>query len=90
MVQIPEKSLDEPGRPRSPQRAAQADVENTISAVASPLDTPFGSDDEDRDGCTSILKTEQRPDLERPRRLSSDESVDGVMRLESDIVGGSA
>ena len=82
--------MDEPTGPRSPQHPAQADVENTISVVTSPLEIPFDSDDEGRDGYTPILETEQRPDLKRPRRLSGHESVDGVMDLESDIIGRSA
>ena len=90
-LQIPDRSLDEPAGPRSPQHPAQADIESSTSAVTSPLETPFDSDDEDRDGRTPILRTEQRrPDLKRPRRLSGYESVDGVMDLESDIIGGSA
>jgi len=88
---IPDRSLDEPAGPRSPQHPAQADIESSTSAVTSPLETPFDSDDEDRDGRTPILRTERRrPDLKRPRRLSGYESVDGVMDLESDIIGGSA
>jgi hypothetical protein len=88
---IPDKSLDEPADPRSPQQPAQPGAENTISAVTSPLDTPFDSDGEDRDGRTPILRTEQRkPGLKRPRRLSGYESVDGVMDLESDVIGGPA
>jgi len=85
---IPDKSLDEPAGPRSPQHS---DTENTTSAVTSPLETPFDSDDEDRDTRKPILRTEQRiPDLRRPRRLSGFESVDGIMDLESDVIGGSA
>jgi len=94
-MQIPDKSLDEPEPDgpslQSPQHPAQADIENTTSSVTSPLDTPFDSDDEGRDERRPILRTkDSRPRLKRPRRLSSYESVDGVMDLEGDVIGGSA
>jgi hypothetical protein len=92
-LQIPDKSLgeSEPADPQSPQHSAQASTEDNASSIASPLDTPFDSDDEDRDERRPILRTKHtRPDLKRPRRLSGYESVDGVMDLESDIIGGSA
>lgn len=95
VVQIPDKSLDEPEPagppPQTPQHPSQADVANNHSTVTSPLETPLDSDDEDRDERTPILRTrDSRPDLKRPRRLSGYESVDGVMDLESDVIGGSA
>ena len=77
--------------PQAPQHSAQADIENSVSSVTSPMDTPFDSDDEDRDERTPILRTrDSRPDIRRPRRLSGYESVDGGMDLESDVIGGSA
>ena len=92
-IQIPDKSLDEPepAGPQSSRHPSETDIENTASSVTSPLETPFDSDDEDRDKRSPILRTEHsRPGLKRPRRLSGYESVDGVMDLESDIIGGSA
>lgn len=84
----------EPADPpqQSPQQPAQGDVENVASSVvSSPLDTPFDSDDDGRDKRTPILRTRHRkPDLKRPRRLSSYEPVDGGMDLEDDTVGGTA
>ena len=91
--QIPDKSLDEQerARPQSPQQPAQTDIENTPSCTTSLLETPFDSDEEDRDERRPILRTKHNgPGLNRPRRLSGYESVDGVMDLESDIIGGSA
>jgi len=92
---IPDKSLDEPepASPSSqaPQIPSQADIENSVGSVTSLLDTPFDSDDEDHDKRTPIIGTEgSRPDLKRPRKLSGYESADGVMDLESDVIGGSA
>lgn len=77
--------------PQAPQHPAQADIENTANPVASPLETPFDSDDEDHDERTQIFRTKNsNPGLKRPRRLSGYESVDGVMDLESNVIGGSA
>jgi len=91
---IPDKSLDEPEPrtpPQTPRHLAQADIENTDSSVTSPLDTPSDSGDEDRDERTPILRTrDSRPGLKRPRRLSGYESIEGVMDLESNVIGGSA
>ncbi|KAF9646609.1 MFS general substrate transporter [Thelephora ganbajun] len=92
---IPDKSLDEPEpaapSPQAPKHPAQADIENTASFSTSPLDTPFDSDDEDRNERTPILRTmNSRPNLKRPRRLSGYESVDGGMDLENDVIGGTA
>jgi len=93
---IPDKSLDEPEPAGPPPQVlqhhpAQTDIENAVSPTTSPLDTPFDSDVEDCDERTPILRTRgSRPDLKRPRRLSGYESVDGVMDLESDVIGGSA
>lgn len=61
-IQIPDKSLDEPEPASSqfPQRsAAQTDLENTTNSVASPLETPFESDDEDCGERRPILGTKQ-------------------------------
>ncbi|KAF9790402.1 MFS general substrate transporter [Thelephora terrestris] len=94
---IPDKYLEEPEpadhHPESPQHPAQLDAENAASSVVtSPLDTPCDSDSEsDRDERTPILRTSAGgPNFRRPRRLSSYESVDGVMDLEDDIIGGTA
>lgn len=94
---IPDKSLDEPEPGAGPNaeaslNPARADVENvTSSAVTSPLDTPFDSDDEGRGERPPILRTRSsKSNLKRPRRLSSYESVDGGMNLEDDIIGGTA
>lgn len=85
---IPDKSLDEPepADPPShtPRHPSPSDVENTVSTVTYPLDTPFDSDDEDLDERAPILGTKtSRPNLNRPRRLSGYES-------ENDIIGGIA
>ena len=64
-TQIPDKSLDEP-EPADPQSAqhAQADIENTTSSVTSPQETPFDSDDEDRDERRPMLRIKHsRPDF---------------------------
>jgi hypothetical protein len=92
-MQIPDKSLDEPepADPRSPQRPAQTNIENTASSVTSPFETPFDSDDEDHDERKPILRTKYSGlDLKLPKRLSGYESVDGGMDLESDIIRSSA
>jgi len=96
LAQIPDKSLDEPEpaepSPQVPQHHhAQGDIENALSSTTSPLETPIDSEDEDHDERTPILRTRgSKPNLKRPRRLSGYESVDGVMDLESDVIGGSA
>ena len=87
--------MDEPepaGPPLEvPQHPAQAEIENTLNSVTSPLETPFDSDDEDRDERTPILRTgDSRPGLRRPRRLSAYESIEGGMDLENDVIGGTA
>ncbi|PCH38509.1 vacuolar amino acid permease [Wolfiporia cocos MD-104 SS10] len=86
---IPDKPLDA-SRPRghsvNAAPPATAAVEAAPSAVtqgdASIKDT---SDDDEDDGCPSI-----RTEGPRPRRLSTYESSEGGMDLESDVIGGSA
>lgn len=82
--QIPEKELDQ-----EPSEPAPAPVLN----VMSPTDTPEDSEEEDEVAIsrTPVMRTRARPlDLRRPRRLSTYESQDGVLDLESDTIGGSA
>lgn len=85
--QIPEKELDQ--EPSVPAPAPVLNSEN----VMSPTDTPEESEDEDEVAIprTPVMRTRARPlDLRRPRRLSTYESQDGVLDLESDTIGGSA
>jgi len=84
---IPEKSLDE--------RPSDLDPEERRIGSLSPTETPIESDDEDRDGPLitkpPVVRTSVRPvDLRRPRRLSTYESQEGILDLESDKIGGSA
>lgn len=61
--------------------------------VMSPTDTPVDSEEDDEVPIprTPVMRTKVRPtDLRRPRRLSTYESHDGVLDLESDTIGGSA
>ncbi|KAI0062144.1 MFS general substrate transporter [Artomyces pyxidatus] len=78
---IPEKELEHQPRPKA---LAEATVrEDPPSSVP---ETPFDSDDERDDDRVPPLAKHQRP----VRRLSTYESLDGGMDLESDDVGGSA
>lgn len=79
LFQIPEKTLEHsPRRPRP-------DEESEVSPPTSVPETPFDSaDEEDIEDLPTPSKKIPR------RRLSTFESADSVMDLESDRIGGSA
>ena len=86
-TQIPEKVLEH--QPPQPPAESRTDIEEPPSV----RETPFHSDDEIEDE-EPALATQPIPVLttqdRRPRRLSTYESSDGGMDLESDVIGGSA
>ncbi|KAA1475860.1 MFS general substrate transporter [Dentipellis sp. KUC8613] len=97
---IPEKQLEHQ-KPELPTTQPVEDIDEPIKKVAATAtevevetetETPFDSDDDDGDDSTDsdpnvpALRTFER----RPRRLSTYESSDGGMDLESDDIGGSA
>ncbi|KII89467.1 hypothetical protein PLICRDRAFT_109347 [Plicaturopsis crispa FD-325 SS-3] len=87
---IPEKSLEH--RPRAPTKQQTSDVEASRGeSSSSAQETPIESEDENED--EDEVEVRQGVPIGRPggrRRLSTFESVDGSMDLESDRIGGSA
>ncbi|KAI0045780.1 MFS general substrate transporter [Auriscalpium vulgare] len=78
---IPDKKLE-----HSPKKAAARTREGETTPPSVP-ETPLESDDDDeRENGVSPLNSKRRP----ARRLSTYESSDGGMDLESDEIGGSA
>ncbi|KDQ59888.1 hypothetical protein JAAARDRAFT_153957 [Jaapia argillacea MUCL 33604] len=85
---IPDKSLEHSDESRPSPSSTPSST--TTSSTATPQASEPPSDDEGEE----ISKRVKRPVLKtsglRPRRLSTYESADGVMDLESDRIGGSA
>ncbi|KAI0927773.1 hypothetical protein AcV7_009480 [Taiwanofungus camphoratus] len=88
---IPDKPLDQP-RPKTQsfggaeEQHPEPDSLTTVESSEGRCVDSEGVDENDEDSVVPILKT-QGP---QPRRLSTYESSDGGMDLESDVIGGSA
>ncbi|KAI0933368.1 hypothetical protein AcV5_005530 [Taiwanofungus camphoratus] len=88
---IPDKPLDQP-RPKTQsfggaeEQHPEPDSLTTVESSGGRCVDSEGVDENDEDSVVPILKT-QGP---QPRRLSTYESSDGGMDLESDVIGGSA
>ncbi|GBE82865.1 Multidrug resistance protein [Sparassis crispa] len=84
---IPDKPLDDPrAKSMSDDQPPSHTAIHERPAYRNEDIQELGDDDEEEDVPVSVLKT-QGP---RPRRLSTYESHDGGMDLESDTIGGSA
>lgn len=84
---IPEKSLEYQPRPKVLNESPTDISEEPRSVPASTTESPFETSDEEEDHePLPALRTQDR----RPRRLSTYESSDGGMDLESDTIGGPA
>jgi len=65
-------------------------AQNLASASSSAPESPLESDDEGNENAGGTATDFSRPGRKPKRRLSTFESVDGFMDLESDSIGGSA
>ena len=83
-IQIPDKSLDG-HRPRGPSESG-----NRPPPPENPLEETDETDDEAVSESEEPMDRVVVPIRQVPRRLSTYQSADGGMDLESDVIGGSA